>query len=749
MVVERGIERTYMVQRHGPGTNLKDYTNGILFAVLLLAVLVGLFAGSTSHQLLAVNRDRGDSLFENNPSPGGGQKDTGGPESREEKIMALTAQARSSGANELGAVPILVYHRIGEEEDRWTRTPENFRRDLEELNRRGYVLVPLSDYLEGNMEIPAGRSPAVITFDDSSPGQFRLLPESGESAAAGEKEEDDSAAAGSAGSGGGGAAELNAGELRIDPESAVGILLDFAEEHPGFGYYATFFVNTRPFGGEKGQSELWKEKLQMLVEKGFEIGNHTHTHAYLKDLTPEEVRKEIATMQKEIQEAVPGYRPSSFAVVQDSLPENLDTLAEGEYEGIEYSHKGILLWAWRAAESPYHTGFDPYRIHRIQVFEDQNGSSLTMWLDRIEAKRYISDGSAETIAIPKGWEEVLADRWKENREIIIYEPSEDIITSEEEARADDVKGVHVTFSYASSRERWEKIISLVENSNLNAVQLDVKDESGRVGYLTGVKLARETGAAVDMLPIKELLDGLREKGIYSVARIVVFRDPVLAKNMPQYMVKTKNGTPVAGGVWVNPYSREVWDYNIDLAEEAYQLGFDEVQFDYIRFPEGNLVRSADYGNADARDRVHVIADFLKYARERIGWGKRLSAAVFGFMGYAKDDQGIGQRPERMAPFLDYMSPMLYPSHYSRGNYGFENPNAHPYEVVNLSIKDFMKLVEPYGCRLRPWLQAFTLGPPPYDRKEIRAQIEATKDNGINTWLLWNASVTYSRDQIVP
>lgn len=305
--------------------------------------------------------------------------------------------------------------------------------------------------------------------------------------------------------------------------------------------------------------------------------------------------------------------------------------------------------------------------------------------------------------------------------------------------------------YASSQDRWNNLLAMMERAGLNSVQLDVKDESGRIGYKSGVKMAGEIGSGLDMLPIREMLDDLRKRRIYSIARIVIFRDPFLARKRPEYMVRTADGSPLAGGAWVDPYSKDVWDYNVGLAMEAFELGFDEVQFDYIRFPEGNEARSAIYGSkgGDTRHRVDVIADFLSYARSRAGWDRMLSATLFGFMSYAVDDQGIGQRPERMTPFVDYLSPMIYPSHYGPGNYGFDNPNAHPYEVIAASLKEFQPLIESNGCRLRPWLQAFTCGPPPYGRNEIRAQIKAAEDNNINTWLLWDPRVDYRAEEIAP
>lgn len=622
----------------------------------------------------------------------------------------LRNNAKEAGANELGLVPVLVYHQIGAKEGRWTRTPENFRRDLQELYNRNYVLVPLSDYLSGTMDIPAGKSPAVITFDDSTAGHFRLI-----------TKED--------------------GSTSVDPDCAVGILRDFAAAHPGFGHAATFFINAQPFG----QAEYWQKKLQLLHEWGFEIGNHTYSHKNLRGLSSEQVAEEIIKLQEHIQQALPGYRPKTFAIVQDGLPEPYTAVCSGEARGIKYKHDGVVWWAWSAAHSPFHREFDPMRIQRIQVFEDNGTSSLVNWLERINSRRYVSDGNNETLAIPEGWQEVLAE--DHAKKLVVYDPDKPQRTPAKEKQASQARGVHVTFSYASSRDRWKKILELVNKSQLNAVQLDVKDESGRIGYLSEVQMARETGACRDMMPIRDMLAELKDRDIYSVARIVIFRDPFLAAKKPQFMVRRQDGTPLAGGVWVDPYAREVWEYNVELAREAYELGFDEVQFDYIRFPEGRAARSAIYNAGDGRHRVEVIADFLRYARNELGWNRILSATVFGFTGFAVDDMGIGQRPERMAPFIDYISPMVYPSHYSPGNYNFTNPNAHPYEVVDGSIKDVRRLVEATGCRIRPWLQAFTMGPPPYGRLEIQAQIKATTDNGINTWLLWNPRVYYKLEDI--
>ncbi|MTI80426.1 MAG: hypothetical protein FH758_06000 [Firmicutes bacterium] len=668
---------------------------------LVLVTILALVAGVLAYSYLPTTFSNTAS---NNDNPGVGDN-TPKPAEASEDPAEMRQHAKEVGANELGQVPILVYHLIGEEEGRWTRTPENFRRDLQELYDSDYVLVSLSEYISGDMDVPEGKSPAVITFDDSTAGHFRLI----------EKED---------------------GETMVDPDSAVGILKEFGEEHPDFGHYATFFINAEPFG----QPQYWKKKLQLLDEWGFEIGNHTYGHQNLGGLTPEQVGDQIVRLQEHIQQALPDFKPNLFAIAQDGIPQEYNSMVSGEINGVKYQHDAVLRWAWRAYESPFHKDYDPYQIQRIQVFQDKGQSTLVSWLDRISAKRYISDGREDTLAFPKEWEEYL----KENhgKELLIYDSKDPVRDPGQEAQASQAKGVHVTFSYASSEERWNNIIALTEKQQMNTVQLDVKDESGRIGYLSKVDMAQEIGAGRDMLPIKEMLDQLRDRGIYSIARIVIVRDPFLAQKKPEYMVKNQNGTPLDGGVWVDPYSKEVWDYNIQLAQEAYELGFDEVQFDYIRFPEGRASQTAIYGAKDNRKREEVIADQLRYARSKIGWDKMLSATVFGFTGFAVDDMGIGQRPERMAPFVDYISPMVYPSHFGPGNYGFSNPNAHPYGVIDGSMKDFEPLVYPSGAELRPWLQAFTMGSPRYGVKEIQAQIKATEDNNIDSWLQWSAGVSY-------
>ncbi len=273
-------------------------------------------------------------------------------------------------ANELGQIMILEYHKIDSPEGRWTRTPENFRRDLERLWEKGYRLVALNDLLDGRIDLPAGTTPVVLTFDDSSPGQFRYL-------------------------------EKN-GALEIDPECAVGILEAFARTHPGFGLKATFYV----LPAANPPNRLFNQghearKLQYLVSRGFEIGNHTLWHANLAQYPEETVRRQLALAQQAIQRYVPGYRLRTLALPMGAYPREIAWAIRGSADGSSYEHDAILRVAGGPAPSPFSKRFDPLRLPRIQALE----SEISHWLDyfdRNRRERFVSDGDPLTVTVPKG-----------------------------------------------------------------------------------------------------------------------------------------------------------------------------------------------------------------------------------------------------------------------------------------------------------------------------------------------------------
>lgn len=278
--------------------------------------------------------------------------------------------------NELGDIPILVYHIIGDEEGRWSRTPAGFRQDLQRLYDAGYRPIGLADLLDDQIDIPAGTSPVVITFDDSSPGQFRFVEKGG--------------------------------EMVVDPDCAVGVMEAFHAAHPDFPLRAAFFVlpAADPPHNLFGQDEYQKEKLRYLVERGFEIGNHTYWHQRLDEVNDQEVLRQLAIPSKMVQEAVPGYRLRFLALPLGMWPKNRSLAIEGSFEGIDYHHDAVLMAASAPAPSPNSKEYDRYSLERVQVFEN----SLQEWLDRLAVnplKRYVSDGNPNTITFPRDLESLL------------------------------------------------------------------------------------------------------------------------------------------------------------------------------------------------------------------------------------------------------------------------------------------------------------------------------------------------------
>jgi len=286
-------------------------------------------------------------------------------------LFVSLASAADLPSNELGRIMILEYHKIDYPEDRWTRTPENFRRDLETLYARGYRLVSLGDLLDGRLAVPAGTTPVVLTFDDSSPGQFRYLEENG--------------------------------TLEIDPKSAVGILEAFLRERPDFGRGATFFVlpAANPPNRLFNQPAHAGKKLQYLVSRGYEIGNHTLWHANLGKYDEATVRAQIAGAQQWIQRHVPDYRPRTLALPHGVYPKDVSWALRGSANGATYSHDAILMVAGGAAPSPFSRAFDPVRLPRIQAVEAELASWLR-YFERRPHERFVSDGDPDVITVPAG-----------------------------------------------------------------------------------------------------------------------------------------------------------------------------------------------------------------------------------------------------------------------------------------------------------------------------------------------------------
>jgi hypothetical protein len=308
----------------------------------------------------------------------------------------------------------------------------------------------------------------------------------------------------------------------------------------------------------------------------------------------------------------------------------------------------------------------------------------------------------------------------------------------------EMRGVHVTMALASLQGKIDQYLALTKHG-LNTLELDIKDENGEVGFRhPKVPLASEVGAAKDYYDPLEVAQKAHAAGVYLIGRIVCFEDPVLAENVPGHAIRTTSGavwTTGAGLAWVNPYDKRVWDYNIALGEAAAKAGFDEIQFDYVRFPTDGDLSAAVFPGKTNQSKTEVITSFAKYASDKLKpLGVRVSADVFGLS--ATRNMGIGQRPKKLGQFLDTIYPMVYPSHFGPGEYNIPDPNAQPGRTVGLALRDFDGQLTGLDTRLVPWLQDFSLGRT-YTLADVEDQIEAARDAGTEGFLLWNAAGLYT------
>ena len=322
-----------------------------------------------------------------------------------------------------------------------------------------------------------------------------------------------------------------------------------------------------------------------------------------------------------------------------------------------------------------------------------------------------------------------------------------------------VRGIYVTGPMAGSAA-MDNLITLVDETELNAMVIDVKNDDGNITYKMNLDSARETGACVNYISDMEgLMAKLKEHHIYTIARVVCFKDPYLAAAKAELALKKPDGTSVTdanGLAFVNPYCEETWEYIVDVAIAASELGFDEIQFDYVRFPIGADADAADYGvDLNTYTKEQAITGFLSYAAERFGEENIVFGAdVFGtIIGSETDVERVGQNYRTLGETVDVLSPMVYPSHYANGVFGLDVPDAYPYETVLAALQGSGKELETVGeadrAVVRPWLQSFTAtwvdGHIPYEGEEIRQQIQAVYDAGYEEWILWNASNRYSAE----
>lgn len=327
-----------------------------------------------------------------------------------------------------------------------------------------------------------------------------------------------------------------------------------------------------------------------------------------------------------------------------------------------------------------------------------------------------------------------------------------------------VRAIYLTSWTAGAADRLNSLLDLVDrDEDLNAVVIDIKDYSGYLAYSTEVPEAKASGAEDDLriADINGMIKRLHDKNIYIIGRISVFQDPIFAKYRPEWAIQSSTGgiwKDRKGLFWLDPGAKPVWDYNLAIAKDALERGFDEINFDYIRFPSDGNLRAVVYpfsgGNVSARN---TIRDFFKYLRENLPEAK-ISADIFGLATVAADDLGIGQVIEDAYEYFDYVAPMVYPSHYAGDFIGYKNPAEHPYEVVKYSLESALlrrqalvnsTSTEVKAGKLRPWLQVFDLGAT-YNRPMVKAQIRAVEETLNNAtgsdawagWMLWDPQNIY-------
>ncbi len=318
-----------------------------------------------------------------------------------------------------------------------------------------------------------------------------------------------------------------------------------------------------------------------------------------------------------------------------------------------------------------------------------------------------------------------------------------------------IRGLYVNRFAAQSAKKMHHLLGIADSTEINALVVDVKDEFGLNFVSSDPMLQKNAGTQTKVRNLKALADSINAHGVLPIARIVVFKDSVTARMNPEHTIRKADGSPwrdKKGLTWVNPYANAIWEYNFRVAEEAIKAGFGEVQFDYIRFPEPyKSLPPQVFPESNNRGKTEALAEFLKAAKTRMDkLGVRTTADIFGLVTTVGGALEVGQKWEPIVQSVDVVLPMVYPSHYPHGSFGIPSPNAEPYEVIHTAISRGRVRNEAIGLkgqRVRPWLQAFTLGAPHYGPGELEAEKKAVYDSGYDSWVMWNPGTKY--DEFLP
>lgn len=315
----------------------------------------------------------------------------------------------------------------------------------------------------------------------------------------------------------------------------------------------------------------------------------------------------------------------------------------------------------------------------------------------------------------------------------------------------EVRGLYLSAYSAGSAKTRARIRTMLRETSANAVIIDIKDATGKLSYMPSDPTLVASGVGSTRVSnIKNAIEEFHQDGVYVIGRLQVFEDPYRATTHPedayQSIVRGDTWTNYKGRAWVRADSQAVWEYTARIARDAYAQGFDEINLDYVRFPSDGALSDIDMTTLP-KGRADTLTDFFKYMDQELRQVSRipLSADLFGLTMSARGDLGIGQVLERVAPYVDYVAPMVYPSHFAKGTYGVPDPAADPYAIIHKSLSDGVAKLAAIGepaTKLRPWLQDFDMGAT-YDASMVAAQIRASQENGINSWMLWDPRNTYT------
>lgn len=334
-----------------------------------------------------------------------------------------------------------------------------------------------------------------------------------------------------------------------------------------------------------------------------------------------------------------------------------------------------------------------------------------------------------------------------------------------------VKAIYVSSWVAATPSIMNRIMNLIDSTEINAVVLDIKDATGRISFLTNDPILKATGSPENRIKnINEFINTLHAKNIYVIGRISTFQDPYLTKVRPELALKKKSDGAVwkdrKGLAFLDPANREVWDYNAALAHASYEAGFDEINFDYIRYPSDGDIKDIDYQLTVKEDgslttRAETIEAFMKFINQEIRSKHpeaKTSADLFGLVTTETTDMGIGQVLEKALPHFDYIGPMIYPSHYAPGSYGIPTPATEPYKVIMRALDGAKKKIDAIDAdmtipeeirdhvqysQIRPWIQDFSIGGVTYTAEIVQAQMKAVYDSGLDSWMMWDPSNKYT------